>query len=92
MIRCDKRIAAAVYAETSQGEVFVVVEMIEVKNRENTRIRPPVPQKPLLLSCLEGFSHESRGQATRPFIEVAHNNSGSYPIRLSRSLLSSIRA
>lgn len=79
--------AAPVYAKTSQRQLFVVIDMIKMKNRKNTRVRAPVPKKRLWLSYFEGFFHESGGQTTRPFIEVANDNSGAWPLLMAQHLV-----
>jgi hypothetical protein len=87
MIGCGQRPAGPVHAEIPQQKVLLVIEVIEMKNGKNSRIGTPVPQKRLRLRGFENFSHESRGQATRPLIEIPDYNSRSGPLLFAEHVI-----
>src|SRR5262245_25093835 len=50
-----------------------VIDVIEVENREYTRVGPPPSQVVLQVDAVEFFAQQRCGQSPRPFIEITEH-------------------
>ena len=74
MIRCDKRRAASVKPSSLKTESSVKINMIEMEQRQNTRIRPRFSEMQFWFDAFEFVSQKLCRQAVRPFVEIARDN------------------
>jgi hypothetical protein len=75
VVRGDQCVVAALDPETLQGQMTVVIEMVQVQEREKTRIRTRVAGEGAGVESFEHLAHEARREAARPFVEVTHDDS-----------------
>src|SRR4051812_5975936 len=76
MVRCNERRAAAMDAEGFQRQRPVVVEVVEMEQRQNAGIGAGIARVCPRLDGLKLGAHQARSKTARPLVKVAKHDAG----------------
>ena len=74
MVAGEQSAARAVDVEARKPQVAIVIEMIEVKDGEDSRVSAGKPEKFRWVGSLEGFNHQAGSQTVGQLVEVANHD------------------